>query len=184
VTPPTATAGGTTSAYLGPHVDLTADSLAASATTTKADANAHVFLLGVGAIGGGGAIIASYTTQTTSAYQAPGGVIHLGSGDASLTATANANTAEANGARVPVTAVGVTVLEITSQAGGTTEASVAGELHAGTLELSATSTNTATPTSTSVSVGAASGSGQITVAAVSAITNALVKSGADVHLSG
>src|SRR5262249_27607693 len=134
--------------------------------------------------GGGGAIIASYTTQTTSAYQAPGGVIHLGSGDASFTATANANTAEANGTGVEVTAVGVTVLEITSQAGGTTEASVAGELHAGTLELSATSTNTATPTSTSVSVGAASGSGQITVAAVSAITNALVKSAADAHLSG
>src|SRR5262249_40348505 len=75
-------------------------------------------------------------------------------------------------------------LKIIADAGGTTDAHVAGELHAGTLELTATAKNTATPTSTTVTVSGASGTVDLTQATVSGVTKAVVQNGADVQLTG
>ena len=124
------------------------------------------------------------TTSTTSAYVDTGAMVDLGGGAASFTANDLTNTATAEAVGVSVSVASVQVLDVEANAGGTTEAYVAGGLNAGTLDLHATSINTATPNTTTVTVGGGLVTVSKTIATVSQDTEARLKSGADVTLTG
>src|SRR5262249_34934113 len=147
----TATVGGATLAYVGRGANLTAGNLAVSATATKADANATGTSIAVGLISGDGIQITASTTQTTEAFQ-DGGTAPCATGAARLPAPGRPTTTEATAPGVSASLVGLPFVDITPSAGGPTAATAGGELHAATLELTATSQSTATPTSTTVSV--------------------------------
>ena len=178
---PTANARGSTSAYLGPSADVHASSLTVSATATDRS-SALANMVGVGVVSGAGAVVRGLTGHNTSAYTAVGGRATL-TGGASFTATLT-NTALASGSSIGVGAISGSSVDVKAEAGGTTEASVAGTLNATTLSLTAHSTNIATPTSSGVSVGLGSFTVSTTNAVVSAATNALLRSGANVTLTG
>ena len=125
-------------AYLGPTADLRAGSLSASATATN-NADAEASLVGVGAVTGAGARVRGLTAHNTSAYEATGANASITNG-ATFTATGT-NTATASGDSITVSLGGGSFVDVETDAGGTTEAYVAGTLGAATLDLTATSTN-------------------------------------------
>ena len=177
----TADAGGSTSAYVAGS--LTAGALTAQATTTSNSADANTVLTGIGAISGGGLIDTARTTATTSAYLAAGGQATL-THSASFTATTATNQATAEATGVSIGVASAQVIDVEANAGGTTDAYVAGTLTGSTLKLSATSTNIATPNTTTVSVGGGLVTVSHTVATIAQTTDARLKSGADVTLGG
>ncbi len=181
-----ANVGGTTSAYVAGT--LTAGSLTALATTTSNTADANTVLTGVGGISASGLSDTAMTTAITSAYIAAGGQATLSQsgtdGPASFTATTATNQATAEATGVSIGVVSAQIVDVEANAGGTTDAYVAGGLKSSSLNLSATSTNIATPSTTTVAVGDGLVTVSKTVATISQATDARLKSGAKVTLSG
>ena len=185
----TVEAGGTTSAFVGGATTVIAGSLTTAATASNA-ARAHVDLVTVGLITVGGVHEVARTTAVASAYLAPTGSVLLrqngtSDGPASFTATMLTNEATADSLGISV-GLGVSVLlvDVLADAGGTAQAYVAGRLTASTLDLTATSINTAKSKTTAVSVGTVAVAVSTTAATISQTTDARLKSGADVTLSG
>jgi Ca2+-binding RTX toxin-like protein len=184
----TANAGGVTSAFVGANTVVNAGALSANATASNT-ASTHVDLVNVGGITGAGLTETATTTAIVAAYLAPTGQVTLMNGivagPASFTASMPVNTATATAVSVGVSGIDVQVVRITATTGGIAQAVVAGQLHASTLDLTATSVNTATASSTAVSVGFGA---SIVVSEITAnstqITDAGLKAGAAVTLTG